>query len=218
MNQEEFRKRALTLDEKDSLAKFRTLFVSDDQVIYLDGNSLGKLPKATISHLQHVIKEEWGNRLIRSWNEKWIDLSKRNASKIAKIVGAREDEIFVGDSTSLNLYKLAYAALKYNHSRNEVLTDQLNFPTDLYVLQGLIEEHFKKHQLRFLESKDQITTATEEIVGKISENTALLTLSHVTYKSAFLYPMKEVNEIAHKKGSLVLWDLSHAVGAVPIKL
>ncbi|MGB5385069.1 MAG: kynureninase [Lutimonas sp.] len=218
MNQEEFRKRALTLDEKDSLAKFRTLFVSDDQVIYLDGNSLGKLPKATISHLQHVIKEEWGNRLIRSWNEKWIDLSKRNASKIAKIVGAREDEIFVGDSTSLNLYKLAYAALKYNHSRNEVLTDQLNFPTDLYVLQGLIEEHFKNYKLCFLESKDQIVTTTEEIISKISKKTALLTLSHVTYKSAFLYPMKEVNEIAHKKGSLVLWDLSHAVGAVPIKL
>ena len=218
MNQKEFRKQAIALDEKDPLAKYRDLFVSDEQVIYLDGNSLGKLPKLTESHLQEVIKEEWGNRLIRSWNEKWIDLSKRNASKIAKIVGAREDEIFVGDSTSLNLYKLAYAALKYNHSRNEILTDQLNFPTDLYVLQGLIEEHFKKHQLCFLESKDQIATQTEEIITKISERTALLTLSHVTYKSAFLYNMKEVNEIARKKGSLVLWDLSHAVGSVPVKL
>ena len=218
MNQKEFRKQAIALDEKDPLAKYRDLFVSDEQVIYLDGNSLGKLPKLTESHLQEVIKEEWGNRLIRSWNEKWIDLSKRNASKIAKIVGAREDEIFVGDSTSLNLYKLAYAALKYNHSRNEILTDQLNFPTDLYVLQGLIEEHFKKHQLCFLENKDQIATQTEEIITKISERTALLTLSHVTYKSAFLYNMKEVNEIARKKGSLVLWDLSHAVGSVPVKL
>jgi kynureninase len=218
MNQEEFRKKALALDEKDSLAKYRDLFVSDKQVIYLDGNSLGKLPKEAIPHLQHVIKEEWGNRLIRSWNEKWIDLSKKNASKIAKIVGAREDEIFVGDSTSLNLYKLTYAALKYNHSRNEILTDQLNFPTDIYILQGLIEEHFQNHELHFLESQDQIATTAEEIVSKISENTALLTLSHVTYKGAFLYNMKEVNEIAHKKGSMVLWDLSHAVGAVPIKL
>ncbi|MFD1315703.1 kynureninase [Namhaeicola litoreus] len=218
MNREEFRKQALAFDKKDSLAKFRDLFVSDDHVIYLDGNSLGKLPKATISHLQHVVKEEWGNRLIRSWNEKWIDLSKKNASKIAKIVGAKEDEIFVGDSTSLNLYKLSYAALKYNKSRNEILTDQLNFPTDLYILQGLIKEHFQNHKLLFIESKDQITTTKEEIISKISENTSLLTLSHVTYKSSFLYPMKEINEIAHKKGSLVLWDLSHAVGAVPIKL
>ena len=218
MNREELKIQALALDEKDHLAKYKDLFINDGQVIYLDGNSLGKLPKATPSHMQEVINQEWGNRLIRSWNEKWIDLSKRNASKIAKIVGAREDEIFVGDSTSLNLYKLGYAALKYNLSRNEILTDQLNFPTDIYILQGLIEEHFKKHQLNYVESKDQITTPIEEVISKISKNTALITLSHVTFKSAFLYNMKEVNEIAHNNGSLVLWDLSHAVGAVPVKL
>lgn len=218
MSETIFRERAIELDNLDSLAKYKHLFTNDEQVIYLDGNSLGKLPKATINQMHGVIQEEWGNRLIRSWNEKWIDLSKKHAAKIAKIVGARDDEIFIGDSTSLNLYKLAFAALKWHQGKHEILTDRLNFPTDIYVLQGLIQEHFQKHSLHYLESQDGISTTLKEIESKISKNTSLLSLSHVTYKSAFMYDMKKVNQMARSNESMVLWDLSHAVGAVPIEL
>lgn len=213
-----FEKKALELDQKDSLAHFKNRFVNDSNLIYLDGNSLGKLPKATIAASASLLENQWGNRLIRSWNEEWIDLSNVISKKIAKLVGAQPDEIFVGDTTSLNLYKLVYAALEFGKGKDKIITDALNFPSDLYVLEGLVNQHFKKHQIEIVGDSNDVLIENEAINKQLDLNTALLTLSLVTYKSSFMYNMKEINELAHAKNSLVLWDLSHAVGAVPIDL
>lgn len=213
-----FHEEAILLDQKDPLAKFKKDFISDGQTVYLDGNSLGRLPEKSLDISEDVIRNQWGERLIRSWNEHWLNLSKTVAGKIAKIVGAREDEIWLGDSTSLNLFKLAYAALEFQSGKKEILTDDLNFPTDLYILQGLVQNHFTGHHINQICSKDGISISKEQIKKNLSINTAMLTLSLVTYKSAFMYDMGEVNKMAHEAGSLVLWDLSHAAGAVPVYL
>jgi kynureninase len=147
-----------------------------------------------------------------------MDLSSKLSKKIAVLVGAQPDEIFIGDSTSLNLYKLVFAALKATKDKFEVVSDNLNFPTDLYVLQGMIENHFNKHTLKLLNTKDGLTIDNDTLQNTISAKTALITLSYVTYKSSFKYNMMEVNELAHKNNSFVIWDLSHATGAVPVKL
>lgn len=217
MTIENFQQKALELDKNDKLAHFRNQFEIGDE-IYLDGNSLGRLPKKTLETSTNLIQNQWGKRLIRSWNEHWIELPNKVAAKIAKIVGARPDEIFVGDSTSINFYKLAFAALNFQDKRNKIITDSLNFPTDIYVLQGLIEQQFKNHSLSIIKSDDEISISDEAIEQALDENTALLTLSHVVFKSAHKYNMQENNDLAHKKGALVLWDLSHSAGAVPINL
>ena len=217
MNFEEYYQKALEFDKNDSLASFKNQFESHDE-IYLDGNSLGKLPKRTMELTTDLIQNQWGKRLIRSWNEHWMALPNKIAGKIAKIVGAREDEIFVGESTSINFYKLAYAAINFNTSRTKIISDSLNFPTDLYVLQGLIEQQFQSHSLKIIESKDEISITEEQISAELDQNTAFLTLSHVVFKSAFMYDMKKINDLANQKGAFVIWDLSHAAGAVPINL
>jgi kynureninase len=210
--------KAQQLDATDVLSHYRNQFVNDENLIYLDGNSLGKLPIATIETTANLIKNQWGNRLIRSWNEQWMGLSSNISTKIAKLVGAQPDEIFIGDTTSLNLYKLVYAALEFQQGKTDILTDALNFPSDFYVLQGMLQTHFKNHQLKVVGSADAIELDIDDFQEKLDFNTALLTLSLVTYKSSFLYNMEAVNNLAHDHNSLVLWDLSHAVGAVPIHL
>ena len=206
------------MDAHDNLANFRTRFINEENLIYMDGNSLGKLPKEAVEISKQVIEQQWGSRLIRSWNEHWIDLPQKLAAKIAKIVGAQEDEIFVGDSTSLNLYKSLFSVLNLQKGRTEVVTDSLNFPTDYYVLNGILKQHFAEHKLIQAESKDGITTDLQTFKEVISDQNALVTLSHVTYKSGYLYPMKEVNKLAKRKGSIVVWDLSHSAGSVPVNL
>lgn len=213
-----FLKKAVELDKKDTLKSFKNEFANDSSVIYLDGNSLGKLPNKTIKTIANIVENQWGNRLIRSWNENWINLSKEIATKIAEIVGAQPDEIFVGDTTSLNLYKLLFAGLTLQKDNTEIITDDLNFPTDLYIIQGLIKQQFKKHKLKVLKSTDEIFMDTATISKAINKNTSLVTLSLVSYKSSFLYDMKLINDLAHKNDSLVVWDLSHAAGATTIKL
>jgi len=213
-----FLEKALTLDKTDTLKSFKEKFVADPSLIYLDGNSLGKLPIKTIETTANIIEKQWGNRLIRSWNEHWIDLSKDIAAKIAKIVGAQPDEIFVGDTTSLNLYKLLFASLSLQKGKTEIITDDLNFPTDLYIIQGLIKQQFKNHTLKVLESASEIFMDTNTISEAISKKTSVTTLSLVSYKSSFLYDMETINNLAHKNDSLVVWDLSHAAGATTIKL
>jgi kynureninase len=217
MNQDELNQIALELDKKDKLAYFRNQFEIGEE-IYLDGNSLGRLPKKTIGLISDLTLNQWGKRLIRSWNEHWMELPNKVAAKIAQVVGAQPDEIFVGDSTSINFYKLAFAALKTQESKTRIITDSLNFPTDIYVLQGLIEQQFKNHSLTIIESRDEKKITDEEIENTLDHNTALLTLSHVVFKSAYMYDMQKINQLAHQKGSLVLWDLSHSAGAVEINL
>ncbi|TVQ82759.1 MAG: kynureninase [Bacteroidetes bacterium] len=206
-------------DETDELNHFRERFVmSDPGLIYLDGNSLGMLPGATTEKLQNVIANEWGNQLIRSWNQGWYERSKEIAGKLAPLIGARPDEVIMADSTSVNLFKLGYAALRLQTGKKALVSDELNFPSDIYVLQGLIDLFGNKHELRLAKSPDGIGVTIEELEHRLSDDTALLSLSHVAFKSAFMYDMKAVTQMAHNKGAMVLWDLSHAAGAVPINL
>lgn len=214
---EKYKQKALELDKNDKLAHFRNQFEIGEE-IYLDGNSLGRLPKKTLELSNNLIQNQWGKRLIRSWNEHWIELPNKVSAKIAQIVGAKPDEIFVGDSTSINFYKLAFATLNFQNEKSKIVTDSLNFPTDIYVLRGLIEQQFKNHTLTIIKSEDDMSISEEAIKQALDKNTALLTLSHVVFKSAYKYNMQKINALAHQKGALVLWDLSHSAGAVPVNL
>lgn len=210
---------AKKLDEKDELKNFRKEFVhADSKRIYLDGNSLGRLPFKTQKRLKEVAENEWGERLIKSWNEGWYELSTKVGSKIAKVIGAKENEVIAADSTSINLYKLIFAALKASPGRKKIVTDEFNFPSDHYILQSTINQLNNDYKVEIIKSRDGITIDTNDIEKAIDENTAVITLSHAAFKSAFLYDMKEITKIAHEKGAYAVWDLSHSVGAVDIEL
>lgn len=210
---------AIQLDKSDPLAGFRERFLIDDpDLIYLDGNSLGRLPKDTSALLHTTIEDAWGKRLINSWNEGWIDLPNTLGAKIAQLVGAQPDEIIVTGATSINLFKLAAAALRARPGRSRIVSDVFNFPSDLYILQGLIDLLGHQHTLHLIPSHDDIHITNEAVEEAIDADTALVTLSHVAFKSAFMYDMARVTQRAHAAGALVLWDLSHAAGAVPLDL
>jgi kynureninase len=212
-------KLAIELDAQDELASFRDEFVIDDpDLIYLDGNSLGRLPKRTVDFMRNAIEQEWGSRLIRIWNEGWIDTPSVLGAKIAELVGAQEDEIIVTDGTSVNLFKLALAALRARPNRKRVVSDVFNFPSDLYILQGIIDLLGAGHRLELITSADGISIASETVQTAIDEETALVSLTHVAFKSAFMYDLAHVTEMVHRAGALMLWDLSHSVGAVPLDL
>ena len=152
------------LDAKDDLAAFRNEFViSDTNLIYLDGNSLGRLPRRTIDFMKNAIENEWGDRLIRIWNDGWVNSHTELGAKIAKLVGAYADEIIITEATSINLFKLAIAALKAKNGRRKIISDTLNFPSDLYILQGVINLLGNTHHLDLLPSTDGITIASKEI-------------------------------------------------------
>ena len=207
------------MDAQDELASFREDFViADPDLIYLDGNSLGRLPKRAVDHMRNVIEAEWGQRLIRSWSEGWLDAPAQLGAKIAHLVGAQEDEILVTEATSINLFKLAVAASRARPKRTKIVSDEFNFPSDLYILQGIIDLLGNTHRLELISSEDSITIAPERIEGAMDEDTALVSLTHVAFKSAFMYDMAWVTECAHQAGALTLWDLSHSVGAVPLEL
>lgn len=210
---------ARMLDQEDPLGHFRQNFViSDPSIVYMDGNSLGRLTEKSVEYMESAIREQWGNRLIRSWNEDWYNQSVRLGKKIAQIIGAQPDEVIIADSTSVNLYKLCYGALKAREGKTEIISDDMNFPSDLYILQGLIRQLGGNHTLRLLKSPDGILSDMTELVRMVSHNTALVTLSHVAFKSAYMYDMERVTELAHMHNALALWDLSHSVGAVPVSL
>lgn len=210
--------RAIELDQNDQLKGFRSKFKIPSNLIYLDGNSLGMMPNDMNNYIKNVTDHEWGDRLIRSWNEGWYIRPKEVASKIAKIIGAQDDEVIVCDSTSINLYKLAYSALKYQKGRKTIISDELNFPSDIYIFQGLIESTFKNHELKLVKSNDNITITEQNISDVLDEETALVSFSHVAFKSSYMYDMKRITELVHNKGALVLWDLSHSAGAIPLNL
>lgn len=219
MSEQYSRSYAVELDNQDALKAYRDLFMLKDRsLIYLDGNSLGRLPLKTVDYMDLAIREQWGDRLVRSWNEGWYHQSVRLGKKIAQIIGARPDEVIVSDSTSINLYKLGYGALKMMEGKSEIISDDMNFPSDLYVLQGLVKQFGDIHTLRLLKSSDGISSDMTELVRMVKRKTALVSLSHVAYKSAYMYDMERVTELAHMHGALVLWDLSHSVGAVPVSL
>ncbi len=225
---------ALQLDSQDKLASYREAFVFlDPNLIYLDGNSLGMLPKAAQEKARQIVDEQWGRDLIRGWNKGWWDAPSRVGDKIGQLIGAAAGQVLVNDTVSLNLFKLATAALTLQPNKKRIITDTFNFPSDLYILQGiqhllshgsldtLREDHTKPldHQIiRIGASDNDITPDLAALESAIDENTALVTISHVVFKSGYLYDMKRITELAHRKGALVLWDLSHSVGSVPIAL
>ena len=210
---------ARDLDIGDELAAFRDRFViSDPDLIYLDGNSLGRLPKRTTAFMQDVIDQQWGERLIRGWNDGWIYSPKGLGAKIAQLIGAQPDEVLVCEATSINLFKLAVAALRARSDRTSIVSDELNFPSDLYILQGIIKLLGDRHRLELIPSSDGIMVEPAAIEKAIDQDTALVCLTHVAFKSAYMYDMAAVTALAHQTGALALWDLSHSVGAVPLDL
>jgi kynureninase len=199
------------LDKADPLAEKRRDFALPDGIIYLDGNSLGALPKAAPARLAAVISTEWGADLITSWNKHgWIDLPRRIGDKIARLVGAAPGEVVVADSTSINLFKVLAAALKLKPGRRVILSERDNFPTDLYIAQGLIGLLGQGHELRCVES--------EAIAASIDESTAVLMLSHVNYRTGAVHDMAALTAAAHRRGVLALWDLAHSAGALAVDL
>ncbi len=195
---------AADLDTADPLASFRGEFVIDDpDLCYLDGNSLGRLPKRTIPRVEAALRQQWGGRLIRGWNDGWLDLPVRLAAMLAKVLNVKPAEVLIGDTTSLNLYKLALGALRACE-RKTILTTADNFPSDLYILQGLGAE------LEVVEPKT--------LEASISSQTAVVTASHVAYGSGQRIDLAHLSAVAHEQGAWSLWDLSHSVGVVPLDL
>ncbi|MFL6764275.1 MAG: kynureninase [Sphingomicrobium sp.] len=200
---------AQQLDDADPLAFARERFRLPEGVIYLDGNSLGALPNAAPAALANTAERQWGEDLIASWNKHgWIDWPTRIGAKLAPIVGARPSELLIADSTSVCLFKLLAAAARARSGRRTILSQKRNFPTDLYIAQGLCE-------MLGLTLK---TAEPDEIIGAIDADTAVVTLTHVDYRSAGFYDMRAVNEAARAAGALVVWDLSHSAGAIEVDL
>jgi kynureninase len=211
---------AIDLDKQDTLAGYREKFViNDPDVIYMDGNSLGRLPKAAAEKIRTVTAQEWGCNLINSWNQGWWDSPTRIGEKIAQLIGAGPGQVIVCDSVSLDLFKLTMAVLTRQYGRKKIITDTLNFPSDLYVLQGCVNLLGNKHRIVRIGSDDgDITPDLDALYGAIDQDTALVTLSHVVFKSGYLYDMAAITEKAHQVGALVIWDLCHSAGALPIEL
>ena len=210
---------AREMDARDELAPFRQRFVIDDpDLIYMDGNSLGRLPQASRERLHQLIDVEWGQQLIRGWNGGWFTSPERIGNKIAQLVGASEGEVIMADSTSVNLFKLALAAVLAQPDRHKIVTDDLNFPSDLYILQGLQRVTGRPLSIQVIPSPDGIHGPVDGLTAAIDNDTALVTLTHTVFKSGYVYDMAAINTIAHEAGALTLWDLSHSVGSVIVEL
>jgi kynureninase len=192
-------------------------FVSNPDLVYLDGNSLGRLPVETIQRIEAVVKDQWGTGLIRSWNSEWLQLLKRVNSKFERLLGAKAEEVLVCDSTSINLYKLVNAVLQRSHQGGLVVTDDANFPSDLYILQGLTQNVGSKFELKCLPVSEIDPSLIEQrVLDAIDSQTRLVVLSHVHYQSGYAYRMATINRAAARVGAKVIWDVSHSVGAMPI--
>ncbi|MBA3526317.1 MAG: aminotransferase class V-fold PLP-dependent enzyme, partial [Sphingomonas sp.] len=201
---------AKALDLADPLRDARGRFRLPQGMIYLDGNSLGALPKATPERLAQVVAEQWGEDLIASWNRHgWIDAPVRVAAKLAPLLGAKPNELLVADSTSICLFKLLAAAVTARPGRSTILSQQGNFPTDLYVAQGLAE---------LIAGLKLVTVPADEVAAAIDRDTAVVLLTHVDYRSAAIHDLAAINAAAHAKGALTLWDLSHSAGAIALDL
>ena len=199
------------LDAVDPLAGFRARFSLPDGVIYLDGNSLGPLPAATPGRIAEVIGDEWGQGLIRSWNDAgWIDRAGRVGNKIGRLIGAAPQSVMVADSTSVNLFKLLSAALRMRPERRVILSEAGNFPTDLYIAEGLADLLGRGHELRCV--------APDEIVTHLQPDVAVVMLTEVNYHTGRRHDMAAITAAAHHAGALTLWDLAHSAGAMPVEL
>jgi kynureninase len=208
---------AQALDTADQLASFRDRFVQQDRdLIYLDGNSLGPLPVRTQARIAEVVDQDWGVGLVRSW-DKWIGLPREAGDMVAEhLVGAAAGQVLVCDSVTVNLYKVACAALDARPDRDVIVTDDDNFPTDRYVLEGIAAQ--RGSELRLIHTDLDAGVSEQALTDALDERTALVCLSHVAYRSGALADMGRLTELIHATGALALWDLSHSVGAVPVEL
>lgn len=207
------RQDCLAFDAQDPLANLREQFALPEGVIYLDGNSLGVLPRSTAARVQQVVQQEWGEGLIRSWNTAgWIDLPQRVGNKIARLVGAGDGELVVADSTSVNLFKVLSAALRIAHAdapaRKCIVSERSNFPTDLYIAESLAREHGMR----------LVLVEPDEIAQHLNADLAVLMLTQVNYRSGRLHDMAALTSAAHAAGGLTVWDLAHSAGALPVDL
>ena len=207
------RNQCLELDAADPLAPLRHLFALDEvdaqNIVYLDGNSLGVLPKAAINRVREVVEHEWGVGLIRSWNAAgWIDLSQRIGDKIAPLIGARAGEVVVADSTSVNLFKALNAAAALNPNRKRILSERTNFPTDLYIAETFARD--RGFELALVDH--------DQIAAHLDDRVAVLMLTHASYRTGRMYDMASLTRAAHDAGAIVIWDLCHTAGAVPVDL
>ncbi|NBF12019.1 kynureninase [Pseudomonas sp. Fl4BN1] len=206
----------LTLDEQDPLAPLRQQFALPEGVIYLDGNSLGARPLASLERARQVIEQEWGDGLIRSWNSAgWRDLPLRLGDRLAPLIGAGAGEVVITDTTSINLFKVLSAALQVQAERapqrRVIVSESSNFPTDLYIVEGLTQLLQRGYSLRLVDSPEQIPAA-------IDQDTAVVLLTHVNYKTGYMHDMQAVTGLIHEAGALSIWDLAHSAGAVPVAL
>lgn len=204
------------LDAQDPLAPLRRQFALPEGVIYLDGNSLGARPVTALARAQQVIAQEWGNGLIRSWNSAgWADLSQRLGNRLAPLIGARDGEVVITDTTSINLFKVLSAALSVQRQRQPnrkvIVSEASNFPTDLYIAEGLAELLQQGYSMRLVNSPDELPQA-------IDQDVAVVMLTHVNYKTGYMYDMQALTALSHECGALSIWDLAHSAGAVPIDL
>jgi kynureninase len=200
-------------DAVDPLRERRGLFALDqvdrEGVIYLDGNSLGVLPRAAVARTHEVVEREWGSGLIRSWNSAgWITLSQRIGDKIAALIGAGSGETIVADSTSVNLYKALSAAAWAGAPRPRIISERSNFPTDLYIADTFARAH----------GQELVLVDERELRGHLDDRTAILMLTHVNYRTGHMHAMRELTRAAHEAGAIVVWDLAHSAGAVPVDL
>ncbi|GGE71624.1 kynureninase [Massilia psychrophila] len=209
----------LALDAQDLLAPLRARFDLPQGVIYLDGNSLGARPTTALARAQDVIAREWGQDLIRSWNTAgWFDLPKRLGDRLAPLIGARAGEVVITDSTSLNLFKALAAALNMqaegppaSAARRTIVTERANFPTDIYMAEGLAAWLARGYSVRLVDRVDALPAA-------IDADCAVLMLTHVNYRTGYQHDMAQLTALAHAQGALTLWDLAHSAGAVPLDL
>ena len=207
---------AKNLDSKDKLSKFRDKFILPQDKIYLDGNSLGVLAKDVINEINYTIKEEWGNNLISSWNKSWIKLPRMISQKLSYIIKSKKDEVYVGSSTSINLFKLIKSILQSNKSIKNITTDNLNFPSDKYICE-LVAKDFNI-DFNFLDYGSDLMADIEQLKEFISKKRGIIVLSHVAFKSSYRYPIKEISKFCKDNNTIVIWDLSHSIGAVDINM
>ncbi|CAB3830894.1 kynureninase [Achromobacter dolens] len=210
------RESCVAADRQDPLAPLKARFDLPPGVLYMDGNSLGVMPRAAAARAAEVITQEWGTGLIRSWNTAgWFELPSRLGDKLAGLLGAKEGELVITDTTSLNIFKALAASLRIQQKRQPgrrvILSERDNFPTDLYMIQGMIDLLQQGYEMRLIDDDLPLARALDEDV-------AVVLLSHVNYRSGQMHDMAAVTRQAHERGALVIWDLAHAAGAVPVDL
>ncbi|EGP47585.1 kynureninase [Achromobacter insuavis] len=210
------RESCVAADRQDPLAPLKARFDLPPGVLYMDGNSLGVMPRAAAARAAEVITQEWGTGLIRSWNTAgWFELPSRLGDKLAGLLGAKEGELVITDTTSLNIFKALAASLRIQQKRQPkrrvILSERDNFPTDLYMIQGMIDLLQQGYEMRLIDDELPLDRALDDDV-------AVVLLSHVNYRSGQMHDMAAVTRQAHERGALIIWDLAHAAGAVPVDL